>query len=36
MENGERVPRKADLRAFVLMADEPLVYDKTAVIKIVV
>ena len=26
MENGERVPRKADLRAFVLMADEPLVW----------
>ncbi|MCQ2592478.1 MAG: circularly permuted type 2 ATP-grasp protein [Treponema sp.] len=26
MENGESVPRKADLRAFVLMADEPLVW----------
>ena len=26
MENGEQVPRKADLRAFVLMADEPLVW----------
>ncbi len=26
MDNGERVPRKADLRAFVLMADEPLVW----------
>ena len=26
MENGEAVPRKADLRAFVLMADEPLVW----------
>ncbi|MGN0497335.1 MAG: circularly permuted type 2 ATP-grasp protein [Lachnospiraceae bacterium] len=26
LENGERVPRKADLRAFVLMADEPLVW----------
>ena len=26
MEKGERVPRKADLRAFVLMADEPLVW----------
>ncbi len=26
MENGEPVPRKADLRAFVLMADEPLVW----------
>lgn len=26
MEGGERVPRKADLRAFVLMADEPLVW----------
>lgn len=25
-ENGEAVPRKADLRAFVLMADEPLVW----------
>ncbi|MCD8076602.1 MAG: circularly permuted type 2 ATP-grasp protein [Lachnospiraceae bacterium] len=25
-ENGECVPRKADLRAFVLMADEPLVW----------
>lgn len=26
MENGEMIPRKADLRAFVLMADEPLVW----------
>ncbi len=26
MEKGEIVPRKADLRAFVLMADEPLVW----------
>ena len=26
LENGETVPRKADLRAFVLMADEPLVW----------
>ncbi|MGN0465802.1 MAG: circularly permuted type 2 ATP-grasp protein [Lachnospiraceae bacterium] len=26
LENGEVVPRKADLRAFVLMADEPLVW----------
>ena len=26
LENGEAVPRKADLRAFVLMADEPLVW----------
>jgi len=26
MENGEAIPRKADLRAFVLMADEPLVW----------
>lgn len=26
VENGEVVPRKADLRAFVLMADEPLVW----------
>ena len=26
LENGERIPRKADLRAFVLMADEPLVW----------
>ena len=26
MDNGEIVPRKADLRAFVLMADEPLVW----------
>lgn len=26
LENGERTPRKADLRAFVLMADEPLVW----------
>ena len=26
MENGEVIPRKADLRAFVLMADEPLVW----------
>lgn len=26
MEKGERVPRKADLRAFVLMADEPYVW----------
>ena len=26
MDNGEQVPRKADLRAFVLMADEPLVW----------
>ena len=26
MEDGRRVPRKADLRAFVLMADEPLVW----------
>jgi uncharacterized circularly permuted ATP-grasp superfamily protein len=26
MEKGEAVPRKADLRAFVLMADEPLVW----------
>jgi len=25
-ENGEALPRKADLRAFVLMADEPLVW----------
>ncbi len=26
MENGELLPRKADLRAFVLMADEPMVW----------
>ncbi|MCQ2466888.1 MAG: circularly permuted type 2 ATP-grasp protein [Clostridia bacterium] len=26
IDNGEQVPRKADLRAFVLMADEPLVW----------
>jgi len=26
MEQGEYVPRKADLRAFVLMADEPMVW----------
>ncbi|WP_308687029.1 circularly permuted type 2 ATP-grasp protein [uncultured Treponema sp.] len=26
MENGEKTPRKADLRAFVLMADEPMVW----------
>ena len=26
LENGETIPRKADLRAFVLMADEPLVW----------
>ena len=26
MEKGELVPRKADLRAFVLMADEPMVW----------
>lgn len=26
LENGEMLPRKADLRAFVLMADEPLVW----------
>ncbi len=26
IEDGEIVPRKADLRAFVLMADEPLVW----------
>ena len=26
LEDGEPVPRKADLRAFVLMADEPLVW----------
>ncbi|MGN0401305.1 MAG: circularly permuted type 2 ATP-grasp protein [Acetatifactor sp.] len=26
LENGEKIPRKADLRAFVLMADEPLVW----------
>ncbi len=26
LEKGEMVPRKADLRAFVLMADEPLVW----------
>ena len=26
MDEGKRVPRKADLRAFVLMADEPLVW----------
>ena len=26
MENGKNIPRKADLRAFVLMADEPLVW----------
>ncbi|MCM1467236.1 MAG: circularly permuted type 2 ATP-grasp protein [Alistipes sp.] len=26
VDNGEIVPRKADLRAFVLMADEPLVW----------
>ena len=26
MENGEAVPRKADLRAFVLMQDEPVVW----------
>ncbi len=26
LENGEMVPRKADLRAFVLMADEPMVW----------
>ena len=25
-ENGEKVPRKADLRAFVLMAEEPMVW----------
>lgn len=25
-ENGQRVPRKADLRAFVLMSDEPVVW----------
>lgn len=25
-ENGQSIPRKADLRAFVLMADEPLVW----------
>ena len=25
-ENGERVPRKADLRAFVLISDEPVVW----------
>ncbi|MDO4189747.1 MAG: circularly permuted type 2 ATP-grasp protein [Lachnospiraceae bacterium] len=26
LEDGEKIPRKADLRAFVLMADEPLVW----------
>ena len=26
LEQGEYVPRKADLRAFVLMADEPMVW----------
>lgn len=26
LEDGRRIPRKADLRAFVLMADEPLVW----------
>lgn len=26
VDNGEIVPRKADLRAFVLMADEPIVW----------
>ncbi len=26
MEGGQRVPRKADLRAFVLMAEEPMVW----------
>ncbi len=26
LENGEYLPRKADLRAFVLMADEPMVW----------
>ncbi len=26
MDNGERVPRKADLRAFVLMGEEPMVW----------
>ena len=26
LENGKAIPRKADLRAFVLMADEPLVW----------
>ena len=26
LEDGEAIPRKADLRAFVLMADEPLVW----------
>ena len=26
MKDGQRVPRKADLRAFVLMADEPMVW----------
>ncbi|MGN0347471.1 MAG: circularly permuted type 2 ATP-grasp protein [Lachnospiraceae bacterium] len=26
LENGQTIPRKADLRAFVLMADEPLVW----------
>ena len=26
MENGEAVPRKADLRAFVLMEEEPVVW----------
>ncbi len=26
LENGKQIPRKADLRAFVLMADEPLVW----------
>ena len=26
LEGGERVARKADLRAFVLMADEPMVW----------
>ena len=26
VENASRVPRKADLRAFVLMADEPIVW----------
>ena len=26
LENGKPIPRKADLRAFVLMADEPLVW----------
>ena len=26
LEDGQTIPRKADLRAFVLMADEPLVW----------